>query len=412
MRRILLIGLVLVVAGVIAPVVATYVRNERLGDELVADVNAVATRRQRPLHRQPPLAGTFEECAAPIGDAVLDGGSLFAAANAIRSPSDAGARAELSSVLDGGLAYREMSESLRADAMSLESWARHLANCTRAPEIGGEVDGMGPFSPMRHPRDAFPLAIQTASKASMLGVRRALQSGEVGSLEVCSDVLALARDAQLSEGLMGDMVAVSVVRIVLVPCAEALAVATQDERRAFLAQLAATRAALQSFGAVLLSEKAQMQLLGYAVFLSPQQRGALPPSVRPGIGEWVGPTPKGTAMWALWFNWGSYVDRYNRMIAAANGPDRDAVLESIQQEDSILERLGYSAFKPVGYGRFARRHDGIARGFDLLESVARLSEGEAAVGQVVVREQGGLKVLSIPWFEAETISVTVGPAAH
>ena len=71
--KLLAVAAVLLVPLVVAVAVIDS-RNRPLREQLVREVNALSVVRERPTQRESGKSGTFEECVAPLLDAMPDGG--------------------------------------------------------------------------------------------------------------------------------------------------------------------------------------------------------------------------------------------------------------------------------------------------------------------------------------------------
>jgi hypothetical protein len=394
--RALAIGASMLFVGVGAVIGGIALRNGQRGDELVADVVRFSEARRRPVHRPPEGPGTFEGCAAPLVDEVADGGILLAPSQTFAWIAPEDVREQVQRLLDGGLAFADLAAPIRADFDAMEPWAARLAACTQAQAVGVE-DGLGPFGDWNHPRQAITIALQKSAKVNAAAMRKSLASGNAdAAVSRCADVLALARDGQLDKGLVGGMVAAAILKSIVPACGTALFHASPESARGFREELGRIRAGLLSFSQILAIERAQMQLFLFGRYLSSDQLSRLPTSARAlALGSESNSTSARAV--ALWLWWGAYDRRLKRLVEAGDAPDRDALLRVIEGEVGAVELFLLDGSPPSGWVNFARRHDNVGRGFDLLESAARLRTGDSELAGVSVAGEGDV-VLSVEWF--------------
>jgi hypothetical protein len=402
-RRWLLISAALLVTLFGGSLGGIALQNERRGEALVADAIALSGPRPRPIHRQPPLEGTFEQCAVRVVDQAIDGGTMAGHLGTFSGVAPKDVADPIRSVLDGGAPYESLSESTRATHQMLTGWAQGLTSCTRAPVLEA-MEGLGPLTDWNHPRDQLPLFVQSAGKVEMLSARHEFEAGAPDlAVARCGDLLALARDVELEKGLIGAMVATSVTKTMLPTCGTALGLASPEARQRFLEALASVRKTHLSFGQVLQIERIQMQVVLFSKYLTREQYARLPRGALR-LAQVNGVDPPRLKAIALWFYWGEYVASLDALIEASGAPDRDARFKALQDKTGLLEEYAVGGMMGGDWGKFARRHDDIARGFDLLESAAR---GATPVGSVTSTRDGDATLLTIDWFDGEKLSVRV-----
>lgn len=394
----LTIVLGLVVVGVAALVARVAIQNERRGAALVAEVLELSKDKPRPVHRAPELEGTFEECVAPFVDAVADGGALAPATNTFRfgsAPKEV--QDDLGRGLDGGVPFRNLTQRVQQDFATLESWAGGVADCSRMRSVGmGLLEGMGPFGEWGHPRERAGFVVQTASKVNTLGIRKATQSGNPAvAVQRCADLLANGRDLALDRGLVGAMFAKAIAGISEQSCGAAVAISDSDALRRFLDELAIIRRGQMTFGQVLRMERVQMQLRMFGRFLPADGLARLPRSARADIFKeqvWNSSYPR---VIALFFWWGGYLHQLDRMIVAADTPQRDAVFAELGEHPSLVESFLSDGLVDTGWPLLAARHNDTTRTMDLLESIARVRLGEAPLANVSAARDGDSLVLAV-----------------
>jgi hypothetical protein len=187
----------------------------------------------------------------------------------------------------------------------------------------------------------------------------------------------------------------------LQPCATAVCAAHPDARAAFVEELRRIRLALPPFSEVLVVERAEMQLILFGQFMAGADVHRLPEDARALAA--VGRKQGGRV--AKYLFWPGYVEKLDRLIEAADGPQRDAVFEAKLRSRSLLERMADSSdFDPTTLLDLARRYELVGRGVDLLEAVARHEE-EAPPPSVARVELDAGVALSVGWMKDERVQV-------
>lgn len=316
-------------------------------------------------------------------------------------------RQRLTAVRMGDAGIDSLDAWVREALKEFEPWAREVTDCTRAPVVGDER-GLGPFAPWGDPRESISaIASQNAAKA--LQVTGWGTESEM-ALSDCADTLALARDVALDKGLVGAMVASSVVKLGVPACAHAIDNADDRRRRRFIQEVRLIRSGLPSFADILVIEKAQMQLVLFGDFLWAADQERLTSNAlglaRSQLSNASGGGAKYFKSAALWLFWGGYVAKLDRMIEASRTKDRDTVLAEVDANPELAEQVVGWGLPGSNWLGFAHRYDLLLRIFDLLESAALARLGEDPLAGVQARPEDGRTILTVAGTDAETISIT------
>ncbi len=258
----------LAVSGLVVVVGVLLWRTSTVGPARVLrrDLTArAAARFPRPPQAQPPETGTFGERAARPWDvlAALQAGS---------------ADVELCrAIREGEQPFEALTPSCRRELEASDGPLAALLLATHAA-AGGPPPGLGTLDvpePPDQPRHWSTLPY--AAKLGALRIRQLLATGDVaGAVQVCVDLLALARDASWGTGLAGRLPALTVEDVAFRPCVAALDIAPVGVKRAAAEALARVEEGTPAFSAVLREYALGARAQAFAPYLGAT---GLPPQV-------------------------------------------------------------------------------------------------------------------------------------
>ena len=360
----------LVLAMVAAIPLSWHVQRGALGDALVADLEATATRT---IARKPPLDAPKHEngfaCYAAVIETTPTDLSPF-------ELKDAGVFFEL---MDAGV----VAEPWLTKVARLEPWAESVRSCGSSKKLEF-VPSVTPLSTLSDAKaERGTQVILALSRMTRLQARRLAVEGKWEEIaELCAGSLEVALDRS-HLGLVGGMIASSLVRQLSPPCGAALQHLRPDSRKTWARRFGALPARLISNAELIETERQAMELMAFGWLLSEQQKARTPPSDSL---TYDAPLSR-FALARLWGQW----DRCLRRLGAA------ARIEGRERKEasSKCDEVWHGWWIPnehsarADYERFFARMDDTALLLGLLAELARGSE--VTLSPRLVRSAAGLE---------------------
>lgn len=296
----------------------------RFADELLA---AEATSYTRPVHREPARDGSFGECVEALVPLFSSFGHTV----------ELGWWKEHDRLCFGDLTPAELSEEARARYALFKPLRPQVADCLREAKIApGRIFR---FSEGKDPASAAFSVMNTQMGLSNCGaIIERLEHGDASSaLAECADAFAWFRDAAyMGAGhRLGD--AESVGLPVVVPCGEAIDVASNEQRAVFAKEIRAIRAGLPTAREMADRQRLRSSLWTYAPFLTPASR-ARAAAVLGASGKTGESYEDLTDQLAIKARWSSRVLLFREALAEVEKP------RSPERQQRLLE-LGRSVVK-------------------------------------------------------------------
>jgi hypothetical protein len=355
--------------------VALRLRVADLEERLVQEANSVVgAPRLRRLHTDHPIQGS-------LGQALAEHLPPFEEARRAQS-DDKASQAALREVLEG---ERPLS---RIPAFYLETLTR----------LNADLDGvLGASRAERAELALAPDSFDVAPGASFAGyqfaawlagirVRQAVAAGRsAAAFDDCLDVLALARDAAISGGLIGRMVNATMVERIAPTCAVAIDTLPDAGLAEALGRLRRVRNAVPGFEVTMREEAVQMQLYLRGPWLGDAFRSRLadrPKLMAKGFGGSMDERSRGRRLLER-VMWRDCVAVYDELVAKAAlpAPERDTAFEVLAARiEGRWSWIAEELPKPREYLRFARRADAALLRLDLIMMAAAAKSFRATLG--------------------------------
>ncbi|MDP2275362.1 MAG: hypothetical protein Q8N23_29480 [Archangium sp.] len=363
------------IGGLVLLMIATvplswHLQRGALADALVADLEATAARS---ITRDPPLEAAKHENGFACYSAVIETTPADLAPFELKDPG------VLSGLMDAGV----VAEPWRTKVTNLEPWAESVRGCGNSERLGyvPSVTPFAPFSDVKAERGTqvlLSLTKMTRLQARILGADAKWEQ----IAELCAGTLEVALDRS-HLGLVGAMIASSVVRQLSPPCGQALGHLGPESRDVWTRRFGSLPSRLISNTELIEIERQAMGLSAFGWLLSEAQSAKLPPH-----DSFASDDPLSRfAVARLWTRW----DRSMRSLGAASKNGSSVRQAASLERDEVFQEwwIPSELSNRPDYERFFARMDDTALLLGLMSELA--SGGEVTLSPKLVRTASGLE---------------------